>query len=66
MSDIVNDNLSANIDEDYTIYLSAEAQESLAAYVCSSCGSESRAYMSSCGAASSVISMMSGIVFPPL
>ena len=31
---------TSNFDEDYTIYLSAEAQESLAAYICSSCGSE--------------------------
>ena len=29
-----------NFDDDYTIYLSDEARESLAAYICSSCGSE--------------------------
>ena len=29
-----------NFDDNYTIYLSDEARESLAAYICSSCGSE--------------------------
>ena len=33
-------NMSEHTDDDYTIYLSAEAEESLAAYICSTCGSE--------------------------
>ncbi|MBO5899161.1 MAG: serine/threonine protein kinase [Lentisphaeria bacterium] len=33
-------NNTPEFDDDYTIYLSEEAQETLAAYVCSSCGSE--------------------------
>lgn len=32
--------MSENIDDDYTIYLSAEAEESLASYICSVCGGE--------------------------
>ena len=32
--------MSEHIDEDYTIYLSPEAEENLAAYICSTCGGE--------------------------
>ena len=32
--------MSEHIDEDYTIFLSSEAEENLAAYICSTCGGE--------------------------
>ncbi len=40
MNTMQNSGQDQSFDDDYTIYLSEEAQESLAAYVCSVCGEE--------------------------